>query len=86
MPVPLADLESVAQEIGSLIDSTLGDSLLGHRTVGFALLMFDFGEGGNMTYVSNAERQDMIKALEECLGNLRAGRDKPPIPPPSKRH
>ena len=37
---------------------------------GFAVLCFSFGENGFMNWVSNAERQDMIKAL---------------IPPPTPR-
>ena len=35
--------------------------------MGFALLVFDFGEGGFMNYISNSNREDMIKALEEFL-------------------
>lgn len=35
--------------------------------VGFALLMFDFGEGGGMFYASNAQRVDMIKAMKEFI-------------------
>lgn len=34
---------------------------------GFALFMFDFGEGGSMTYLSNANRDDMVKAIQEWL-------------------
>lgn len=41
--------------------------------VGFALLMFDFGEGGNIAYFSNGRREDMIRALEELLAKWKAG-------------
>lgn len=34
---------------------------------GFALLMFTYGEGGSMVWLSSAERQDMLKALQEFL-------------------
>lgn len=34
-------------------------------------VLFDFGDGGTMSYVSNAQRADMVKALEELLGKLR---------------
>lgn len=34
---------------------------------GFALLVFDFGDGGEMHYMSNAERADMMVALREFL-------------------
>jgi hypothetical protein len=38
---------------------------------GFALIMFDFGEKGNMAYVSSAEREDMIRLFVEVLEKLR---------------
>lgn len=37
---------------------------------GFAVLCFSFGENGFMNWVSNAARQDMIKALRETADNL----------------
>jgi hypothetical protein len=42
---------------------------------GFAVLCFSFGENGFMNYVSNAERQDMIKALRECADQIENNRD-----------
>jgi hypothetical protein len=42
--------------------------------VGFALLMFDFGEGGNLAYLSNAQRSDMIKTLREFIEKLEGGK------------
>lgn len=38
--------------------------------VGFAILLFDFGEGGATAYASNGNRQDMIKLLREMVGKL----------------
>lgn len=38
--------------------------------VGFALLLFDFGSGGNMAYVSNANREDMLAAQQEMIAKL----------------
>lgn len=35
--------------------------------VGFTLMMYDFGERGAMTYMSNAKREDMLKAMREFL-------------------
>lgn len=35
--------------------------------MGFALLMFDFGEGGNMFYISNGQREDVVKAMQEFV-------------------
>lgn len=37
---------------------------------GFCLLVFDFGEGGNMNYMSNANREDMVTAMKECIAAL----------------
>lgn len=39
---------------------------------GFAFLMFDFGDVGNIAYLSNAKRGDMVKVLEELIGKLKA--------------
>lgn len=41
--------------------------------IGFAVLMFDFGETGNLAYVSNADRQDMIRAFKEFIAKHEAG-------------
>lgn len=35
--------------------------------MGFTLLMFDFGEGGNMFYISNAQREDVLKSMQEFI-------------------
>lgn len=34
---------------------------------GFALFLFDFGLPGNLAYVSNGQREDMIKTVREWL-------------------
>jgi len=44
------------------------------REIGFCLLMFKFGEGcdsGRMNYISNSNREDMIKAMEEFIGRVK---------------
>lgn len=38
---------------------------------GFALLVFTFGEGGNMFYTSNAQRETMIQAMQEFIAKFR---------------
>lgn len=35
--------------------------------MGFALLLFNNGPGGNMFYLSTARRTDMIKAMQEFI-------------------
>lgn len=35
--------------------------------LGLTLFVFDFGPSGGMSYISNAERADMVRALREFL-------------------
>lgn len=51
--------------------------------IGFALLLFHFGEGGNLAWISNAQREDMIRALREQLARFEAGMAGEREPPPS---
>lgn len=60
----LINIEQTAREVGEVIKSALPPG------VGFALLMYTFGEDGWMTYLSNGEREDMIKAMKELLLKL----------------
>lgn len=59
--IPLEELEKQARDIGLTIKGALPPG------VGFALLVFDFGEGGSLTWISNAERDDMLRALQEFM-------------------
>lgn len=45
--------------------------------VGFTLFLVDYGEKGNLAYVSSADREDMIKNIEEWLE--RQGRTRTPV-------
>lgn len=45
--------------------------------LGFALLIFEFNKPGMSNYISNAQREDMIKAMEETLKRWKAGTDFP---------
>ena len=49
--------------------------------IGFAVLLFEFadGPGGWSTYVSNAQREDMIKALREQADALEKRLHNPPL-------
>lgn len=47
----------------------------------FALLTFTKGAGGFSSYISNAERGDMVRALREMADKLESGQDMPPIRP-----
>ncbi len=63
-------LEVVVAGIGRAIGESV-DGEFGARRVGYAVLLFDFGDSGTMAYASNAKRDDMIKALAELLVKLR---------------
>lgn len=42
------------------------------RGHGFALLVFDFHGVGRMNYISNANRDDMLAAMNEFIGHMAA--------------
>jgi hypothetical protein len=72
MPTPRTELEKQARDVAKAIDEALNENR--HRgRVGFALFVFDFGEKGNLAYVSNAQRADMIAAVKEWLEKQEAG-------------
>ena len=35
--------------------------------IGFVLLLFDYGEGGNLFYISSAEREGIINVMKEFI-------------------
>ena len=37
------------------------------HSLGFNLLLFDFGEKGNLFYISNAKREDIINVMKEFI-------------------
>ncbi len=56
-----AGVEAKLKEIGHIIGDQMPEGF------GFTLLMFDYGEGGGMFYMSSAKREDMIKAMKEFI-------------------
>jgi hypothetical protein len=54
-------IESDLKKIGKTIADVLPDGW------GFTLFIFSFGEDGNTFYLSNAKREDMLKALVEFI-------------------
>jgi hypothetical protein len=55
------EIERTAREIGVMIGRAIEQS--GHKGVwGFALMLFKFN-GGEFTWISNANREDMVKAI-----------------------
>ena len=59
------EAEKMLAEIGRLLKSACP------KGYGFSLLVFSFGEGGNMFYSSNARREDMIRAMQEFIAQFR---------------
>lgn len=58
----------VEQSLARGLDKILNGDLKGKdRKVGFTLLLFNFGDEGNVNYVSNAERADMIASMKLLL-------------------
>lgn len=54
-------LESAMRQVGNKIKEGLPPD------VGFALFTFHLGEGGGLSYMSNAKREDMISVVKEWL-------------------
>lgn len=63
-PILLRDLEYRSRKVALVFKDIMPDG------VGYAFLMFTFGDDGWMTYASNAQRSDMIKALREMIEKL----------------
>lgn len=74
-PAKTRYLESRAREIAQRLDAALNQ---GHhvsgapKQYGFGLLLFSFN-GAELTWISNAERADMIRLFEELLARWRVG-------------
>jgi len=75
-PAILRHLEAKARSLGRTLDETINPpnpaTGIKQRKHGFALLLFSF-DGPELTWLSNAERADMIKLLEEILQKFKVG-------------
>jgi hypothetical protein len=72
----LPDLEAKCREVGRRIQAAIVES---GQPCGFVLMLFNFGEGGHMTYLSNADRRDVLKLLREFRTALRSNKLMPPV-------
>lgn len=63
-------MEARCREIGNLLNKVFEKH--GDGSVGFCFMVFSF-EGPEFTYISNAERESMIKMLEEVAAKMRKG-------------
>ncbi len=68
------ELELITRMIGEQIIAEMNDANSG-APIGFMLMLFDFGPDGFSSYISNARRADMIKALREQADRMEAGTD-----------
>lgn len=53
-------------------------------TIGIVLFVFEFGDRGNLAYISNAHRPDMIAAVKEWLARQEVGLTTDPPGPRAK--
>lgn len=60
----LPELERTARALARKINRDVPEG------AGFCLLLFNLGEGGWTTYLSNANRADMLKALREFIARV----------------
>lgn len=61
------EIQELLRDIGHMV----GDKM--PKGWGFTLLLFSYGEGGSMFYISSANREDMKKALVEMATKLQGG-------------
>lgn len=54
-------LETTLREWGRKMKAVLPEG------VGYTLFLYDYGAKGNMFYLSTAQREDMLKSLEEFI-------------------
>jgi hypothetical protein len=59
--VDVPEVEAKLKKWGRIIAKDLP------QPYGFTLFFFTFGEGGNMFYLSNARRQEMIQTMREFI-------------------
>lgn len=69
--------ESVINFIAGQIEEIL-TRFFGPKKIGFALILFKFGQSGLGNYVSNARREDVIKSLRETADRIEKNEIIPP--------
>lgn len=56
--------EKVLRDIGKMLKDSMPEG------VGYTLMVFTFGDGGWMTYLSTAQRKDMIASMRDLIAKL----------------
>lgn len=59
------NLENQARGLGTAIAEALPSN------IGFTLVLFDRSAKGHMAYLSNGQREDIVKMLEELVAKLK---------------
>ncbi len=67
MKVTPEQLAAACRKIGRALEITLPEMVGVDERLGFAVFLFDFGDGGSFAYASNATRNDMMTAVKEFL-------------------
>jgi hypothetical protein len=71
-PKKMRYLEATSRDIGHLIGNAINrQSQGGKKQYGFCLILFSY-EGSELTFISSAERSDMLKLLQEMVSKLRS--------------
>lgn len=70
-----ARVAQLQRALAKLITEEIKDIKVDGHDMAFALLMFPFGSTGRGNYVSNANREDMVKALRDAADRLEARED-----------
>lgn len=60
-PTMTPEVKAAGEALADIIDSALPDN---H---GFALLIFEFGDEGNLSWISNADRDDMLATMKDFI-------------------
>jgi hypothetical protein len=68
-----AQLQHLGVQLMKMVEPYAMQSI-GQR-VGITMLVFEFGERGNLAYISNAVRADMIAVVKEWLAHAERGGD-----------
>ena len=61
-----AEMNALADVLDQLFN---GEAKGKERTVGFALLVFEFGDNKRMNYISNSRRDDVLCAMKEFIAH-----------------
>ena len=70
--------DEALQKIGQGLDLVLNGPVMSEdRTTGWVLLIWPFHSPAIANYLSNGDRETMIKALEETVARLKSREDNP---------